>query len=97
MPQPDAAQPQSQDGGLGPGVGDGEGVGEGEGPVHFGGSGPITTEPETRTFLILKTELSTSPSTLPAPGTQPVHCEDENTTPRLFMVSLTELAALLEG
>jgi hypothetical protein len=75
----------------------GEGEGEGDGPVHLGGSGPITTEPETRTFLMENTELSTSPFTLPAPGTQPVHCEDEKTTPRLFMVSLTELAALLDG
>lgn len=101
LPQPAAAQLQSHPGGVGPGVGEGEGVGEGvgegEGPEHFGGSGPITTEPETRTLRIENTELSTSPSTLPAPGTQPVHCDDEKTTPRLFMVSLTEFAAAPDG
>jgi hypothetical protein len=79
------------------GEGEGEGDGDGEGPVHRGGSRPMTTEPDTRTLRMENTELSTSPFTLPAPGTQPVHCEDEKTTPRLFMVSLTELTASLEG
>lgn len=82
---------------MGEGEGEGEGEGDGEGPVHFGGSGPITTVPETLTLLMENTELSTSPFTLPAPGTQPVHCEDEKTTPRLFIVSLTELAESLDG
>jgi len=80
-----------------PGDGEGDGDGEGEGPLHLGGSGPNTTEPETLMLLMENTELSTSPSTLPGPGTQPVHCEDENTTPRLFMVSLTKSRALSEG
>jgi hypothetical protein len=79
------------------GVGEGDGEGDGEGPVHLGGSGPMTTDPETLTLRTENTELSTSPFTLPAPGTQPVHCEDEKTTPRLFMVSFTDLTASLDG
>lgn len=81
---------------MGDGVGDGVGDGEGEG-AHFGGSGPNTTDPETLTLLMENWELSRSPSTLPGPGTQPVHCDEENVTPTLPMVSLTESREASEG